>query len=266
MDRRCLGDDPDRVRAALRRARGLDREVHMHGLTRILVMAAVIAPASNAMGQTQGEGVAYAVLVSTPTAGVTPVAREWMLSEPHPGIGVDVRWGHLSGVGGHIDTFTGGVTIPIAQGHGDVGLSAGYFKPSCDGGSCDGNFIAGGTVEGRVIQSQMQSATFTLGINGNVGFAKPSGGTLWSASAGMPLSVAFGNKGGMQIVPFVTPAIGWGDASGGGSSDSGIRFLTGGGIGVMSASTGVGFNVGVQKVFISGGRILFGAGFTWSRR
>ena len=187
-----------------------------------------------------------------------------MLSEPLAGIGADVQWGHMSGDGGSLNTFTGGVTLPIAAGHGDVGISAGYFKPSCDVGSCDGNFVAGGVVEGRVLQSQMQSATFTLGLSGHVGFAKPSGGTIWSASAGAPISLALGSKTGLQVVPFITPSYGWGRASGGGASESGSRLMVGGGIGLLSASSGFGFNVGVQKVFIDGGKTVFGAGFSWS--
>lgn len=236
----------------------------MRTLRRLLVAVALCAPAKSATAQSIGDVVAYAALIATPTAGVSPVARQWMTSAAQTGVGADVQWGHVSGDGGSINTFTGGVTVPIASGRGDVGISAGYFRPSCDVGSCDGNFVAGGVVEGRVLQSQMQSATFTLGLSGRVGFAKPSGGTLWSASAGAPLSLAIGGATGLQVVPFVTPALGWGHASGGGDSESGSRFILGGGIGLLSSSSGLGFSIGVQKVFIDGGKPMFGAGFSWS--
>lgn len=236
----------------------------MRMFTRLLVLAALLAPASSAVAQ--NGAVAYVALIATPTAGVPTAARQWMLSEPRPGIGADVQWGHVSGVGASFNTITGGVTIPIAGGHADVGLTAGIFKPSCDVGSCPANFTAGGVVEGRVLQSTMGNSTFTIGLSGRLGFAKPSGGTLWSASAGVPVSIALGNKQGVQFVPFVTPGVGWGRASGGGDAASAFRPIVGGGIGVLSANSGLGFNLGVQKVLIDGGKPVFGAGFTWSAR
>jgi len=238
----------------------------MRTLTRILATAALCAPAMSAAAQSLGDIAAYVALAATPTAGVAPIARPWMSIASQRGVGVDAQWGHMSVEGASINTFTGGVTVPIASGRGDVGISAGYFSPSCDGGSCDGNFVAGGVAEGRVLQSQMQSATFTLGLSGRVGFAKPSGGSLWSASVGAPLSLAIGGASGLQVVPFITPAFGWGHASGGGVSESGSRLMLGGGIGLLSASSGLGFNVGAQKVFIDGGKTVIGAGFSWSRR
>lgn len=238
----------------------------MHNPTKLLVAVVLCAPAMSARAQSIGDVVAFAALVGTPTAGVSPVARQWMSSVPQTRIGVDAQWGHVSGNGTSINTITGGVTVPIASGRGDIGISAGYFQPSCAPASCDGNFVAGTVVEGRVLQSQMQGATFTLGLSGRAGFAAPSGGTIWSASAGVPLSLAIGSGASkLQVVPFVTPALGWGRVSGGGASESGSRFMLGGGIGVLSSSSGLGLNVGVQKVFIEGGKTVFGAGFSWAR-
>lgn len=208
---------------------------------------------------------AYLALISTPTAGEAPLARQWMTSDPAKGIGFDIDWGHVSGYSGSLDMFTGGFVVPFAEGRADAGLSAGYFKPTCDGGGCDGNFVASGVVEGRVLQSQMSGATFTLGLSGRLGFAKPTGATVWSASAGMPLSVAIGT-GGLRVVPFVTPAIGWGHASAGGSSESGERFLLSGGVGLMSSGGSFGLTVGAHHVFIEGGKTVFGAGISLSHR
>lgn len=78
-----------------------------------------------------------------------------------------------------------------------------------------------------MVQTQRTSATFTMGLSGRIGYAKPSGGTIWSASAGVPLSLALGNSTGLQVVPFVTPATGVGGATGGGESQSGSRVMLG---------------------------------------
>jgi hypothetical protein len=156
--------------------------------------------------------------------------------------------------------------MPLAAGHADVGLSGGYLKPSCDAGSCNGYAVASAVVEGRVFQTHTDAATFTVGLSGRVGFAKPSDATVWSAAASVPLSLAMGSPKGIQFVPFVSPGFGWGRVGSGNDSGSGTRFMLGGGVGVISTNSGVGVTVGAQKVLIDGGKIVFGAGLTWSRR
>jgi len=148
-------------------------------------LAAVMigAPASRVLGQGGNGAAGYIALVSTPTAGVPPVAKQWMLADPAHGVGVETQWGHVSGNGGSLDTFVSGVTLPLAEGRADVGFSAGYVQPSCDQGDCAGYAVASGVVEGRVLQSQAGSASFVLGLSGRIGFAKPSDATAWSASA-----------------------------------------------------------------------------------
>ena len=238
----------------------------MRALTMCLTAAAIAGLSSTATAQGNGAA-AYIALVGTPTAGVTPAARRWMTTDASRGVGIDAQWGHVSGNGGSLDTFTGGVVVPVAEGRADFGLSAGYFKPTCDVGTCDGNLVASGVFEGRVLQSQGEHTTLTLGLSQRIGFAKPSGGTAWSASTSVPLSIAIGTNGtGIMFVPFISPGLGWGSLSGGGESASGERFMLGGGIGVMSATSGVGFNLGLQKVFISGGKTVLGAGITWTTR
>ena len=231
-----------------------------------LAAAVICAPVSRLIAQSQSAAVGYLALVSTPTAGVTPVAKQWMLADPAPGIGIETQWGHVSANGGSINTFTAGVTMPLAAGHADVGISGGYLKPSCDAGSCSGYAVASAVVEGRVLQTHTNAATFTVGLSGRVGFAKPSDATVWSAAASLPLSLAMGSPKGVQFVPFVSPGFGWGHMSSGSDSQSGTRFMLGGGVGVMSATSGIGSTVGAQKVLIQGGKIVFGAGLTWSRR
>jgi hypothetical protein len=231
-------------------------------------LAAVIigAPASRVLGQSGNDAIGYIALVSTPTAGVPPVVKQWMLADPAHGVGVESQWGHVSGNGGSVDTFLSGVTLPLAEGRADVGFSAGYLKPTCDLGDCAGYAVASGVVEGRVLQSQAGSATFVLGLSGRIGFAKPSDATTWSASASAPLSLAMGSATGVQFVPFVSPGFGWGHISEGSDSESGTRFMLGGGVGIVSMNSGLGFTLGAQKVFIDGGKLVFGAGVTWARR
>ncbi len=114
----------------------------------------------------------------------------------------------MSEEGLRVDDFLGGISIPFAQGHGDVALSAGYMVPSCDDGGCDGNFVAGVAVEGSVLRSHASNALYSVGLAGQFGFGKPSHGTLLSASIGVPVSVAIGKADGVHLVPLSRPPSG----------------------------------------------------------
>ncbi|HEX5438461.1 MAG TPA: hypothetical protein VFW98_15015 [Gemmatimonadaceae bacterium] len=226
----------------------------------------LVAPISRAAGQGFDFSgvVGYLALVNTPTAGVVPVARQWMLAEPRTGTGVDVQYGRIADDDDHFDDLVGGVSLPFAQGHADVAIQGGFFLPSCSGEGCDPEFVASAAVEGSLLRSSTPNALLNVGLAGRLGFGKPADATALSASVGLPISVAVGRAGGVQLVPFITPAFGWGRLSGGGDSESGTRLMLGGGLGVMNGKSGLGVNVGIQKVFIDGGRTVFGAGITWS--
>jgi hypothetical protein len=240
--------------------------MQMRTLMRCLAAVLVCAPASLALGQSGGQAIGYLALVSTPTAALSPVAKQWMLPDPAQGFGVETQWGHVSGNGGSINTFTSGINLPLAAGRGDVGFSAGTLRASCDVGDCVGYFVASSVVEGRVLERQSGGASFVLGLSGRLGFAKPSDATVWSAAASVPLSLAVNTQPKFQLVTFVAPGFGWGHISEGSDSQSGTRFMLGGGVGVISSTSGVGVTIGVQKVFITGGKLVVGAGLTWSRR
>ncbi|HEY8793666.1 MAG TPA: hypothetical protein VIM15_01890 [Gemmatimonadaceae bacterium] len=75
-----------------------------------------------------------------------------------------------------------------------------------------------------------------------------------------------GSPTGVQFVPFVSPGFGWGHITDSNNSESGTRFMLGGGVEIVSSNSGLGFTLGAQKVFIDGGKLVFGAGVTWARR
>ncbi|MDQ2766220.1 MAG: hypothetical protein M3Y30_03590, partial [Gemmatimonadota bacterium] len=144
--------------------------------TRTWCLAAVVISAlvSRLTAQSPSAAIGYLTLISTPAGAMTPVTKQWMLPQSSTGVSIETQWGHMSGDGGSLDGFTIGAAFPIAAGRADVGLSAGFQKPSCDAYDCNGHFIASAGVEGRVIQLAMASATLTLGLCGWVGFAKPT--------------------------------------------------------------------------------------------
>ena len=189
-----------------------------------------------------------------------PVARQWMLSDPRIETSFDGRWGHFRPPGANYDMFTGGVVFPIKWGRADIGFSAGYGRLSCTGRS--GHFVAGAFIEGSLKQSTSTAGTFTLGLNGQLGYSRSEGDLLtWSASVGFPLSYAFGHGDALRVVPFLTPAFGARNI-GLGLPGTGVRFLVGGGLGILNQPSGMGVTLGVQRVIINGGKTVFGLGLS----
>jgi hypothetical protein len=235
----------------------------MRRILALTIVAVSFARVSKASAQGDDSGVGYVSLVTTPSAGVSPLVRQWMLSDPRSKTSFDAQWGHFSGIGADFNMFTGGVTFPVKSGKADFGLSAGYDKLSCAG--CGGFFVAGAVYEGSLKQSAGTGSTFTLGLSGRLGYARSNfsdgAASFWSASVGLPLSFAFGQGDATRIVPFLTPAFGAGHV-GAGLDETGVRFLVGGGIGIVNQPAGIGVTVGAQRVIISGGKIVFGLGLS----
>jgi hypothetical protein len=249
-------------------ARLLTPELRMRIRTMFLAAAMMIwSSASSVIAQNTSSSAAYLALISTPAGGVPPMAKSWMLADPAivPGVQAEAIWGHLSGTHEGLDTFTAVASTSFASGAAAVELSFGLLLASCDSLVCGGYFMASSGVDGRVFHAHAGDATVTLGLGGHVGLATPSDAEHWSLWANAPLSVAIGPEGGMQFVPFVSPGLGWGYVDREASSRSGVRFLLGGGVAALNARSGRGVTLSAQKVFIDGGKFVFGAGLTWSK-
>ena len=105
-------------------------------------------------------------------------------------------------------------------------------------------------------------SSITIGMNGT------------SATIGLPVSLV-AKSGNYSVVPHLTPRFGWGSAemkaefsddpaSNAEETESGTRFMLGGGVGVYFQN-GVGVTLGFQKVFIEDGSAAIGLGVTWAR-
>src|SRR4051812_22898316 len=135
--------EPDGVHAAQGSgARGPSfRESDMRMRTWCLVAAVICAPVSRSAAQSESAAVGYLSLLSTPTGGLSPTVKQWMLPDPARGVAIESGWGHLSTNGVSLDALTIGAAIPIAAGRADFGLVAGYQRASCDPDSCSGHFL-----------------------------------------------------------------------------------------------------------------------------
>ena len=231
------------------------------------VIALALLCAAPAAAQSDQDLTAYFALVGSPPGALPPALSSPMLGRAMTMPDFRIRYGHISTVGTDFNNFAATLGIPAGT-KAMVGITAGYESLSCDG--CDGHFMAGASAEGRLsstmISSGADAAMLTIGLNGEFGYGHPSGASLYTLTAGLPVALVAGGST-LKIAPFLTPAIGWGrENDSGGFSDSGTRFLLGGGITFQSTTSAFGGNVGFQKVFINGGDTVFGISIIFGGR
>jgi hypothetical protein len=231
----------------------------MRKLVSSLALIASLTPAL-ATAQSDKAVVAYLTLIETPPGALPVSLSSPMLGRTMTATDLAIRYGYVSLDGASL--HTGALTLGIPAGpKSTVSLTAGYQGVRCDGGGCDGHFVAGAKAEGRLSSSILGSGAeaphLNVGINGELGFGKPSGGTLFSLTAGLPVAMVSGSPT-LRIAPYLVPAFGFGLASGGGDSENGTRFLLGGGVAFQNVRNGVGVNLGFQKIFIDQGDTMLG--------
>ena len=230
----------------------------MRATTLFVVVFGVIG-ATPAVAQSVGDAAAYFALVSAPQGAVPPILSEPMLDRVMRSMDVALRYGHMSLDGGSLNSYDVRLGFPLGT-KSMFGVNAGYQDLSCNGG-CDGHVIAGANLEGRLtsvpVGSGVDAAKLTIGLNGEAGLGRQSHITVVGFTAGLPIALLAGTPT-LRIAPFITPAIGLGHVSIDGNGDSGTRFLLGGGVTFESLTSGVGANVGFQKVFLDRGKTMFG--------
>lgn len=221
----------------------------------------VVACVPGTHAQSINDVAAYGAMVSTPVAAVSPIVSPYMTGNEQQGLGFAARYGRMSFDGGSTYALLADFTGPV--GKGSWGLGAGYLGATC--GGCVGNLMASGHVEGPLATAGSKAGTlFTLGMQGTVGFAKPSEGTAWAAAVNLPVALSL-TAGRVDIVPFVSPGFGFGSVTEFGRSENGYRFDVGGGVGVVNVAPGFGITASAEKVLINGGRTVFGLGLSWNR-
>jgi hypothetical protein len=220
----------------------------------IAALACIAAPADG-RAQDESDFVAYIALNFTPPGAFAPVVTRTMLREA--GTDVALRYGRFD----FFDAATNNLALTWMRGTGagSVTLTAGYLNPDCDG--CDGHFLAGVGGDLRMLTNPVGTGPgamlLTVGLSGEVGFGKPDDGTIWSATAGLPLALVVGGSQGLRLAPFLTPGFGYGYISSAGESESGTRAMLGGGMGILGQG-GFTVTVGFQKVFIEEGETTLG--------
>jgi len=244
---------------------------------------------------------AYNALVSTPVAAFTPSisAREAGLASRS--MGFRFQFGHLDEEG-DLSRRAIGAGIDFAVGRSTLGLTAGLLDYSCDEDpiddpsveidiECKSTMMFGASMSAPLLTNPVGSAgsTFGLGLDGGIGFssgevielhyddgfqtidAEASAASL-AAAVGMPVTLVVRSPS-LTVVPMLRPGIGWGRRAEDGefngesfdATESGTRFMLGGGVGFLFTNVGLGISVGAQKVFYEDGKTLIGVNLTWGK-
>jgi hypothetical protein len=231
--------------------------------------AAILVIASKAPAQTFSDASAYIALMRTAVAGLPPIATSTILGDHQNGAAFSARYGNVSGgeLTNSLNNFTA-TAVLSGGGASTVSLTGGVSSPS-RGSSALLLGIGGDTRLSDLPMSDSRNATLLrVGLNGEFGYAKPSGATLLAGSVGLPLSlISRSGRNEMHVVPFLTPAFGFGDLNPEvGDSGSGSKFMLGGGVGIFNPTSSVAINLAFQHVFVDGGQTEFGLGLVLGGR
>jgi hypothetical protein len=233
----------------------------------LVAAAAALVPAS-AFAQTESDlknAIAYAALTSTPVGALPPSA--FGVDAAKTGATFDLRYGRFS----YDNDFTVngfGIGASAALAGGRIGGQLG--AQTCE--DCKSTTMIGVDYEYNLLEGKSGQNAYALGVQPSFGWARSpeedviTGDDInvnaMSLGVGIPVSLSGGKD--WRYTGFVTPGFGFGRVSAEGESESGTRPMVGVGARVRSASMGIGFMVGMQKVFIEDGKTQLGLGLSWT--
>jgi hypothetical protein len=231
--------------------------------TGFLAAALLIVTAGATSAQFQSDLMSYRPMISTPVAGLPPIATNTVLGVSR-GDAFAVRYGRVpsSSLSGNFNNVA--LTASVAVGTAStVSFTGGWLSAA----RLPRRFMASIGADTRLFDldaGDSQNARLVrLGASGEVGLGTPTGAKLVAASVGLPISLIArqSERGDVLVVPFLTPGFGFGATyPKTGTSGSGAHFMLGGGVAISNHGGGVGVNLGFQHIAVDGGSTQFGAG------
>ena len=249
----------------------------------VVALVACLVLGTRAGAQSAGDIAAFNALTFTPVGGLPPIMTSTIAADVQRSAQFSIRYGYTSGGprdvlfgNGDLNAFGFSGVFPMGLGS-TVTLTGGVASPEC--GNCDPGLMLGIGGDMRLTTMPMgpdrEAARLTISLNGEFGFGKPKlpfdiVSSVWSGAVGLPIGlVSGGRNAGMRIVPFITPAFGFGNVDFTDDefdSESGSRFMLGGGVGVYNRTSSVVLNLGFQYVAIDHGGTQIGLALTLGGR
>lgn len=238
-----------------------------------------------------GPAAAYLALTTTPVGALAP-APAFMLrrpGQPSVPLTVSARVGFVERAD-FIDQRTWAVAVAIPAGRAAFELTAGYVDVACPDVEddpdfpirCRGGWTVGAQLGAPVLSRSLDPAgaqVLILGLEATAGYADLTlveaeilgfelAGTAqsFSATAGLPLALVV-RSGTVTVAPMLTPRIAFGRSSVstgsrfGDSEGSAVRAMLGGSVAVRVADR-LGFEAGLQRIFVEDAETTFGLGVT----
>ena len=266
------------------------------GLVSARPLSAQIDPGADAGGPSASAAAAYTALTLTPVGAFAPSA-DYMLARP----GAAPRPMRVHGRFGSMDRGPGasqhawGLTLDMPAGGAALSITGGMVDVRCSdleemadpnvSVSCKGGYSFGARFGSSFFSRSLDAAgtsALVLGAEATAGYADVRlmslivTGTPFdvdiqalTATAALPIALAV-RSGAVTVAPMLVPRLGWGHgkASAGGvgvqgdsDSKAGGRFMLGAGVAVRFGAR-MGFDAGMQKVFIDEGDTAYGVGIS----
>ena len=239
------------------------------GFVLLAVGAALCAPPSPLVAQSAGAISGWAGLISTP-AGALPPVLVVPTATGAPGTLFQLRYGRWGfPVGdGHTNSLGAAASLPTGTARTtlELGVSTrSECAPNCRAviGGVDVNIPLTVTVTAPRTPTDY---VFSVALNPAAGFMRQVGdngdGYALSLSGSVPFSISFRAGRFVRIAPFLSPGAGVGRIGGNSNSQSGFRWMLGGGVALAGITPGVQLTGSFRKIFIDEGPTTVGLGLT----
>jgi hypothetical protein len=218
------------------------------------------------LAQDASDSTAYRALTQTPLKALAPALGVGLSGRRGSGVSLSGRYGLMS-LRSHdfVHSFGIGVDLPVAAGR--LGITAGYYGPSCSNDDCPGHFMASAEFSQALVSVALgradQSGSLNLGLTAGLGVGTPKDATLLSGEASIPIAL-IPRMGSTRIFPFVAPGVGVGLIDSEPETDAGLLPTFAAGVGLLTAEDRVGLLAGISRVFLKGGNWLAGVSLTWN--
>jgi len=253
----------------------------------VVVACALAVGSRAAAAQSPGQQAAYVALIYTPVAGLPPLPPVTDTTG-RGGVSLLGRLGHTSRDGGALTLTSYGVGVEVPHGRMKFGATLAYLSASCGfdwqgSDQCAGDIMLGGNVRTLITDRPLNASEprrkgappgndgrLVVGFEGSLGYSPRQGETAMGGAVSLPTGIAL-QSGTLRIMPFITPGIGYGrlgnvqmEEDQAPTSYGAITFMVGGGLAMQFGSSGIGANVGFQRVLKGyGGATQLGIGMTW---
>ena len=253
----------------------------------LVVACALTIAARAASGQSPDQQAAYVALIYTPVAGLPPLPPATDTTG-RGGVSLLGRLGHTSRDGGALTLTSYGIGVEVPHGRMKFGATLAYLSASCGfdwqgSDQCAGDIMLGGNVRTLITSRPLNGSEpprrgssagsdgrLVVGFEGSLGYSPRQGESAMGGAASLPTGIAL-QSGTLRIMPFLTPGVAYGrlgtvaiEDEEAPTSHGAITFMIGGGLALQFGSSGIGANVGFQRVLKGyGGATQLGIGMTW---